>query len=74
MKSVTEKGLGILLRQGYGGQEKGGVRGGEKDLSSKGLFPRPNSLNLFTDLYREQRLYFSQALLPRMPSAKKTGA
>ena len=30
MKSVTEKGLVILLRQGYGGQERGGVRGGEK--------------------------------------------
>ena len=30
MKSVTEKGLEILLRQGYGGQERGGVRGGEK--------------------------------------------
>ena len=30
MKSVTEKGLEILLRQGCGGQERAGVRGGEK--------------------------------------------
>ena len=31
-----------------------GFGAGEKDLSSKGLFHRPNSLNLFTDLYWEQ--------------------
>ena len=27
--------------------------------SSKGLFPRPNSLTLFTDLYREQHLFLT---------------
>ena len=43
MKSVTEKGLEILLRQGYGGQE-GGV-----------FFSSPTPQALFTDLYREQR-------------------
>ena len=41
MKSVTEKGLGILLRQGYGGQEGGEVWGGGKNLSLKGFSPAP---------------------------------
>ena len=48
MKSVTEKGLEILLRQGCGGQERGGVRGGE-------FFPSPTPQALFTDLCRKQR-------------------
>ena len=39
MKSVAEKGLGILLRQGYGGQERGGVRGGEKGPFLKPYLP-----------------------------------
>ena len=40
-----------------------GFGAGEKDLSSKGLFHRPNSLNLFTDLCRKKVLLAAAAAL-----------
>ena len=60
MKSVTEKGLEILLRQGYGGQERGGGRGGEKGPFLNALFPsRVGKITfLYPKIFSQTAFYF----------------
>ena len=75
-KRSAEKGLEILLRQGYGGQKGGGLflrfsqlvtteSYNEADVSvspQKVFFPALTPQNLFADLCREQRFFLQFTL------------